>query len=74
MLAEKKKYAMDLINKIPDSSLDNIIIYLQDILDNPDYNTDTLEAMKEIEDMEKNPDKYKGYASAKEMIEDILDI
>ncbi len=70
MLAEKKKYAMDLINKIPDSSLDNIIIYLQDILDNPD----TLEAMKEIEDMERNPDKYKGYASAEEMIEDILDI
>ncbi len=35
------------------------------------YAMDTLEAMKEIEDMEKNPDQYKGYANTKEMIEDI---
>ena len=36
-------------------------------------NDDTLEAIKEVEIMKKNPSAYKGYNNVKEMFEDILD-
>lgn len=39
-------------------------------LDRP--NAQTLEAMKEVEQMRKNPSKYKSYESAEEMMKDIL--
>lgn len=35
-------------------------------------NEETVFAMKEIEDMEKNPEKYKGYNDVNQMMEDIL--
>jgi len=35
-------------------------------------NDDTLEAIKEVEEMEKNPDKYKAYTNVKEMFAEIL--
>lgn len=72
MIAAKKKYAIDLINQIPDSNIDNIIIYLQDILLSDKFNADTVTAINEIEDIEKNPDNYKSYKNASEMIKDIL--
>ena len=72
MIAEKKKYAIDLINQIPDSNIDNIIIYLQDILLSDKFNADTIAAINEVEDIEKNPDNYKSYKNADEMIKDIL--
>ena len=34
-------------------------------------NLQTLQAFKEIEEMKKNPESYKSYASAEDMIEDI---
>ena len=72
MIAEKKKYAIDLINQIPDSNIDNIIIYLQDILLSDKFNADTIAAINEVEDIEKNPENYKSYKNAEEMIKDIL--
>lgn len=35
-------------------------------------NATTLAAMREIEEMEKNPDNYKGYTDIDEMFEDLL--
>ena len=36
-------------------------------------NRETLEAIKEVEEMKKNPSAYKSYTNVKEMMEDILD-
>lgn len=35
-------------------------------------NDKTLAAAKEVEDMKKNPERYKSYSSAQEMMQDIL--
>ena len=37
-------------------------------------NSDTIIAMREVEDMKKHPENYKSYSSAKDMMEDILDV
>lgn len=36
-------------------------------------NKETLEAIKDVEEMKKNPSAYKSYTNVKEMMEDILD-
>ena len=35
-------------------------------------NADTLAAMKEVEEMEKHPEQYKGYRDVDEMMKDLL--
>ena len=35
-------------------------------------NKETLEALKEVEEMDKHPEKYKGHTSTKELMEDLL--
>lgn len=40
-------------------------------LDEP--NKETLDAIREVEDMKKHPYAYKSYTNVKEMMEDILD-
>lgn len=35
-------------------------------------NKETLEALKEVEDIKKNPEKYKSYTNVDEMMEDLL--
>ncbi len=35
-------------------------------------NEETLEAFAEVEDMKKNPEKYKGYSDVDEMMRDLL--
>ncbi len=35
-------------------------------------NEETLEAFEEVEEMKKNPEKYKGYSDVDEMMRDIL--
>ncbi len=35
-------------------------------------NSETITAMQELENMKKNPEKYKTYSNAKSMIEDIV--
>lgn len=35
-------------------------------------NKETLEALKEVEEMDKHPEKYKGFATVEELMEDLL--
>ena len=35
-------------------------------------NKETLSAINEVEEMEKNPDKYKGYTNVDDLMEDLL--
>lgn len=37
-----------------------------------EMNTETLEALKELEEMKKNPERYKSYTDVNEMMIDIL--
>ena len=43
-----------------------------DTIQEPKYNEETIAALKEAEEISKNPSKYKGYSSVEEMIKDIL--
>ena len=43
-----------------------------DTIQEPKYNEETIAALKEAEEISKNPSKYKGYSSVEEMIRDIL--
>ena len=43
-----------------------------DTIQEPIYNEETIAALKEAEEISKNPSKYKGYSSVEEMIKDIL--
>ena len=38
----------------------------------PAPNAETLEALKEVEEMKKNPDKYRGYTDVDEMMKELL--
>lgn len=43
-----------------------------DIIQESIYNEETIAALKEAEEISKNPSKYKGYSSVEEMIRAIL--
>lgn len=53
--------AVKLQNKIP-----------FEIIGDPRYNDETLEAFKEADDIRAHPEKYKSYNSAQEMFDDIM--
>lgn len=43
------------------------------IIRKPQYNKETMEAIKEAKEMLKNPDKYKSFNNVEELMEDLND-
>lgn len=73
--------AIKLVNELKDNQLQQLLSYgrflkaeseglLNFDLDIP--NVETLAAIKEVEEMQKNPSAYKRYTNVDEMMEDIL--
>ncbi len=50
----------------------NIINYMLDVIRYETPNNETIAAIKEVEEMKKNPELYKGYDDVDEMMKDIL--
>lgn len=50
----------------------NLVRYMQSVIEYDTPNAETIEAIKEVQEMKKNPTAYKGYSSAEEMMGDIL--
>ena len=68
----------DTLEKVITNALDAKKAWLETALEDgntiqePIYNEETIAALKEAEEISKNPSKYKGYSSVEEMIRDIL--
>ena len=43
------------------------------IIRKPQYNKETMEAIKEAKEIQKNPDKYKSFNNVEELMEDLND-
>ncbi len=50
----------------------NLVNHMKNVINRRKPNYDTLLAIKEVEEMERNPDAYKSYNSVDELFEDIL--
>ncbi len=63
-----------LIDKIDDSELDTVCKVVEKFAfaHGEVPNDDTIEALAETEEMEKSPEKYKGYTDIDEMMRELL--
>lgn len=51
----------------------NLVKYMKEVINYNTPNATTIQAIQEVEEMKKNPDAYKSYSNADEMMRDILD-
>ncbi len=79
---EVKAEVEKILNNLGMTSAEAINIYLRQIILNsgipfeiktPQLNKDLLEALKEAEDMEKNPENYKSFSTVEDFMEDLHD-
>ncbi len=64
-----KERAIELINNASEDCILYVISYLQNA---ETLNSETLEAMAEVEEMKRNPSLYKGYTDVDEMMKELL--
>lgn len=50
----------------------NLVRYMKNVIDLKMPNSETILAIQEVQEMKKNPDKYKSYDTVEELFEDIL--
>ena len=67
-----REIAYDIIDNLSEQQLKGFILMFGLNAASEVPNEELLEAFDEVEDMKKNPDKYKGYSDVDEMIGDIL--
>ena len=58
------------INNLTEDQMKGLLLFIRGFY--KIENNETLSAIKEVEDMKKNPDKYKGYTDVDEMMRDLL--
>ena len=72
-----KEKIIYLINKIEPSDLETVYKVIEkfafaELAPDEIPNEDTIEALAEVEEMERHPDKYKGYTDIDEMMKELL--
>ena len=69
-----KEKIIYLINRIEPSDLETVYKVIEKFAFAPDEipNEDTIEALAEVEEMERHPEKYKGYTNIDEMMKELL--
>lgn len=68
-----KEIAYDIVDNLTEEQLKGFIMMFRGGAAVEVPNEELAEALKEVEDMKKNPDKYKGYSDVDEMMRDILE-
>lgn len=58
-----------MIDEMNDEQLAELVVFISNYYE---PNTETLNALKEVEDMKKHPENYKAYDDVEEMIEELL--
>ena len=62
-----------MLDTLEDSQLEGLYQFLKNFIPVPKTpNEDTLEAVKEVEEMRRHPENYRSYDSFEEMVSDIL--
>ena len=65
-----KELAYSLIDRLNEKQLDALVVILQGMSgasNTEEPNAETIEALNEVEDMKRHPEKYKGYDDVDEM-------
>ena len=65
-----KELVYSLIDHMTDEQLEALVLYIKSLSEQP--NEETAEALREVEDMKKNPEKYKGYDDVDLMFKELL--
>ncbi|MBP1560351.1 MAG: hypothetical protein J6C96_03800 [Oscillospiraceae bacterium] len=65
-----KELAYSLIDCMSEEQLENFVAFMRSFTELP--NEETLEAIKEVEKMKKNPDEYKSYDDVDVMFKELL--
>lgn len=68
-----KELAYDIVDHLTEEQLKGFIMMFRGFAAVETPSEELAEALKEVEDMKKNPDKYKGYSDVHEMMRDILE-
>ena len=67
-----KEMAYDIFDNLTEDQLRGFVLMFGGNSSVEVPNEELLEAFEEVEDMKKNPSKYKGYSDVDEMMRDIL--
>ncbi|MCI5946618.1 MAG: hypothetical protein MRZ39_06975 [Oscillospiraceae bacterium] len=69
-----KELAYSLIDKLDEKQLDALVVILEGMSGaySEQLNAETLEALNEVKDMKRFPEKYKGYDDVDEMFKELL--
>lgn len=69
-----KEYVYSLIDCMSEAQLKALAEFITSFSDvkEPMPNAETLEALNEVEDMKRHPEKYKGYDDVDEMFKELL--
>ena len=67
-----REIAYGILDKLTDEQLKGFILLFGGEIAEDVPNAETLEAIEEVEEMKKNPDKHKGYTDVDEMMRDML--
>lgn len=66
-----REIAYDIIDNFSEEQLKGFILMCRGLVDIEIPNEETLEAFEEVEEMIKNPEKYKGYTDIDELFNDL---
>lgn len=68
-----REIAYSIIDGMTDEQLEDFVFKFKKLAANKDIpNDETIEAMREVEDMKKHPEKYKGYDDIDVMFKELL--
>lgn len=68
-----REIAYSIIDGMTDEQLEDFVVKFKKLASNEDIpNDETIEAMREAEDMKKRPEKYKGYDDIDVMFKELL--
>lgn len=68
-----REIAYSILDRLSDEQIAAFIMLFGGYISSDEIpNEDTLEAFSEVEEMKKNPDKFKGYTDVDEMMKDLL--
>lgn len=68
-----KEIAYDIVDNLTEDQLKGFILMFRGGAAVEIPNEELTEALREVEDMKRNPSKYKGYSDVDEMMRDILE-
>lgn len=67
-----RERAYSIFDRLTDEQLEGFVLMFKDTVPEEDDEEDILEALAEVEEMERHPENYKGYTDIDEMMRELL--